>query len=153
MQPSTLGPPRTKRCVSLSLGRAVGHETKGSAVECNNTPAEEIAVVEGLTPDAPVTMVNLLRFKQPDGREHYFRYGAEIAPLLQKAGATVRYDGSSPLYVIGDRPRPWWDMIVIVEYLTPEAFLMKVTNEEYRVAHVHRAAALDRAELIATSPF
>ena len=107
----------------------------------------------GLTADAPVTMVNLLRFKQPDGLEHYVRYGAEIAPLLQLAGATLRYGGSSPLYVIGDGPRPWWDMIVIVEYPTPEAFLMMVTSEEYRVAHVHRAAALDRAELIATSPF
>ncbi|MHA2417042.1 MULTISPECIES: hypothetical protein [Mycobacterium] len=44
-------------------------------------------------------------------------------------------------------------MIVVVEYPTPEAFLSMVTSEEYRVAHVHRAAALDRAELIATSPF
>jgi hypothetical protein len=35
----------------------------------------------------------------------------------------------------------------------PEALLIMVTSEEYRVAHVHRAAALDRAELIATSPF
>jgi len=28
-----------------------------------------------------------------------------------------------------------------------------VTTEEYRVAHVHREAALDRPELIATSSF
>jgi len=97
-------------------------------------------------------MVNMLRFKQPDGLEHYFRYGAEIAPMLQQAGATLRYVGSSSLYVIGDGPRPWWD-IVIVEIPTPEAFLIMVTSEEYRVAHVHRAAALDGAELIAMSPF
>lgn len=116
-------------------------------------PAEEVGVVAGLPSDAPVTMVNLLRFKQPDGLEHYFRYGAEIGPLLQQAGATVRYGGSSPRYVIGDGQRPWWDMIVIVEYPTPQAFLAMVTSEEYRLAHVHRAAALDRAELIATSPF
>jgi uncharacterized protein (DUF1330 family) len=44
-------------------------------------------------------------------------------------------------------------MIVIVEYPTPDAFLSMVTSEEYRVAHVHRAAALDRAELIAPSSF
>jgi uncharacterized protein (DUF1330 family) len=43
-------------------------------------------------------------------------------------------------------------MIVVVEYPTPEAFLSMVTSEEYRVADGHRAAALDRAELIATSP-
>ena len=110
-------------------------------------------MVAGLPSNAPVTMVNLLRFKQPDGLEHYYRYGAETAPLLQQAGATVRYGGSSPLYVIGSGQRPWWDMIVVVEYPTPEAFLSMVTSEEYRVAHGHRAAALDRAELIATSPF
>lgn len=116
-------------------------------------PAEENSVVAGLPSDAPVTMVNLLRFKQPDGLEHYFRYGVEIAPLLQRAGGTVRYAGSAPLYVNGDGQRPWWDMIVIVEYPTPGAVLAMVTSEEYQVAHVHRAAALDRAELIATSPF
>jgi uncharacterized protein (DUF1330 family) len=44
-------------------------------------------------------------------------------------------------------------MMVIVEYPTPDALLSMVTSEEYRVAHVHRAAAFDRAELIATSPF
>ena len=115
------------------------------------SPTEEIGVVEALPSDAPVTMVNLLRFTQPDGLEHYYRYGAEIAPLLQQAGATVRYAGSSPLYVIGDGRSPWWDMVVVVEYPTPGAFLTMVTSEEYSLAHVHRAAALDRAELIATS--
>jgi len=78
-----------------------------SALSPITPPAEEAGVVAGLPSDAPVTMVNLLRFKQPDGLEHYYR----------------------------------------------EAFLSMVTSEEYRVAHGHRAAALDRAELIATSPF
>jgi hypothetical protein len=54
-------------------------------------------------------MVNLLRFTQPDGLEHYYRYGAEIAPLLQQAGATVRYAGSSPVFVIGEGQSPWWE--------------------------------------------
>lgn len=76
----------------------------------------------GLTSDAPVTMVNLLRFKQPYGLEHYFRYGAEIAPMLQQAGPTLRYVGSSSLYIIGDGQRPWWD-IVIVEIPNLRSFL------------------------------
>jgi hypothetical protein len=53
-----------------------------SAVSSITPPAEE-NVVAGMPSDAPVTMVNLLRFKQPDGLEHYYRYGAEIAPLLR----------------------------------------------------------------------
>jgi hypothetical protein len=77
-----------------------------SALSPITPPAEEDGVVAGLPSDAPVTMVNLLRFKQPDGLEHYYRYGAEIAPLLQQAGATVRCGGSSPFVCHWERPTP-----------------------------------------------
>lgn len=38
-----------------------------------------------------------------------------------------------------------------VEYPTPAAFLEMVTTEEYAKVHEHRAAALHRGDLIATS--
>jgi hypothetical protein len=39
----------------------------------------------------------------------------------------------------------------VVEYPSPAAFIASVTNEEYLKVHEHRAAALDRGDLIATS--
>ena len=101
--------------------------------------------------DAPIVMVNLLKFKQPDGLNSYHQYGASVAPLLERVGAKVRFGGSEPTHIIGDAEKPWWDAILVVEYPTPAAFLEMVSSEEYADVHVHRAEALERAELIATS--
>lgn len=101
--------------------------------------------------DQPVVMVNLLKFAEPDGLESYQRYGAAVAPFLERVGASVVYGGTAPAFVIGDEGSPWWDAILVVEYPTPSAFLEMVTSEEYNAIHVHRAQALERAELIATT--
>ena len=102
-------------------------------------------------PDAPVVMVNLLKFKTAGGLESYLQYGQEVAPHLQRVGATLRYAGAAPTVVIGDGERPWWDAILVVQYPTPQAFVDMVTTEDYVKVHEHRAAALERGELIATS--
>ncbi len=112
---------------------------------------EQFAALAARPPDAPVVMVNLLKFTSPGGRERYSQYGREVAPHLQRVGATVLYGGETPSVVIGDGERPWWDAILIVQYPTPQAFIDMVTNREYAKVHEHRAAALERGDLIATS--
>jgi uncharacterized protein (DUF1330 family) len=112
---------------------------------------EQVAALAAQPADAPVVMVNLLKFKAVGGVESYARYAREVAPHLERAGGTVRYAGTAPAFVIGDGERPWWDAIIVVEYPTPQAFLGMVTNPEYLQVHEHRAAALDRGDLIATS--
>ena len=101
--------------------------------------------------DAPVVMVNLLKFKTPGGLVSYLHYAREVAPHLERVGATVRYGGAAPAFIIGDGERPWWDAILIVKYPTPQAFIDMVTTPEYTKVHEHRAAALERGDLIATS--
>ncbi|OBI00036.1 DUF1330 domain-containing protein [Mycobacterium sp. E2733] len=113
--------------------------------------AEQFKALAARPADAPVVMVNLLKFKTPGGLESYRRYGQEVVPHLQRAGATVRYAGTAPAFVIGDGERPWWDAILIVEYPTPQAFVDMVTTAEYATVHEHRAAGLERGDLIATS--
>ena len=120
----------------------------GSSLE--PTP-EQFAALAARPVDAPVVMVNLLKFKTPGGLESYQRYGRDVAPHLERVGATVRYAGSAPEVVIGDGERPWWDAILIVEYPTPQAFIDMVTSPEYAKVHEHRAAGLERGDLIATS--
>lgn len=112
---------------------------------------DQAAALATLPADQPVTMVNLLRFHADGGEERYARYGREVAPHLERVGARVVYGGSAPKQVIGDDVTPWWDAILIVEYPTPLAFVEMVTSEEYAPVHEHRAAALVRGELIATS--
>jgi uncharacterized protein (DUF1330 family) len=117
----------------------------------DQTTPERFAALAARPSDEPVVMVNLLKFRKSDGVQSYLRYGQEVAPHLERVGATIRYAGSAPATVIGDDDRPWWDAIVIVEYPTPAAFIAMVTHEEYAAVHEHRAAALDRGDLIATS--
>ncbi len=112
---------------------------------------EQLTALSARAADAPVVMVNLLQFRKPGGLERYLQYGREVAPHLNRVGATIRYGGTAPTVVIGDGERPWWDAILIVEYPTPDAFIDMVTTEEYAKVHEHRAAAIDRGDLIATS--
>lgn len=112
---------------------------------------EQIAALAARPPDAPVVMVNLLKFEPSGGRERYLQYGAEVAPHLQRVGANVLYAGEAPTTVIGEGEKPWWDAIIIVQYPTPRAFIDMVTAEGYADVHEHRAAALERGDLIATS--
>ncbi len=113
--------------------------------------AEQFAALAARPAGVPVVMVNLLKFKTPGGLESYARYGREVAPHLKRVGATVRYAGTAPAFVIGDGEKPWWDAILVVEYPTPAAFIDMVTTDEYAKVHQHRAAGLDRGDLIATS--
>jgi uncharacterized protein (DUF1330 family) len=113
--------------------------------------AEQLAVLAARPADAPVVMVNLLKFKPEGGLQSYLQYGQEVVPHLERVGATLRYAGGAPSVVIGEGERPWWDVILIVEYPTPQAFIDMVTTQEYAKVHEHRAAGLDRGDLIATS--
>jgi uncharacterized protein (DUF1330 family) len=112
---------------------------------------EQFAALAARPADAPVVMINLLQFKAAGGRESYLRYAQEVAPHLQRVGGTVRYAGAAPGVVVGDGEKPWWDAIIVVEYPSPAAFLDMVSDEEYLKVHEHRAAGLDRGDLIATS--
>ena len=112
---------------------------------------EQFAALTTRPADEPVVMINLLQFRADGGRHSYIRYAEEVAPHLQRVGGTVRYAGVSPTVVIGEGEKPWWDAIIVVEYPSPAAFLDMVSNEDYLKVHEHRAAGLDRGDLIATS--
>ncbi|OBA71710.1 DUF1330 domain-containing protein [Mycobacterium sp. 1554424.7] len=113
--------------------------------------AEQFAALAARPKDVPVVMVNLLQFKSPGGLERYGQYAQQVAGHLERVGAEILFGGTTPGVVIGDGRRPWWEAIVIVRYPSPAAFIAMVTNEEYAALHEHRAAALDRGDLIATS--
>ena len=117
-----------------------------------NPTADQIRSLAALDRSGPVQMVNLLRFK-PNGRDHYDRYAAEIAPILADIGARIVSAGDAELQVIGDGERPWWHVVLVVEYPSLDAFLGMLRREDYGPVHEHRERALERAELIATRPW
>jgi uncharacterized protein (DUF1330 family) len=104
-----------------------------------------------LPADAPVVMINLLKFHEGDGLAEYRQYAHQVQPHLERVGGSVRYAGTAPYNIIGDGERPWWDAILVVEYPSPQAFVEMVTDPDYQKVHEHRAAALVQGDLVATS--
>jgi uncharacterized protein (DUF1330 family) len=94
--------------------------------------------------DAPVTMLNLLRFKPQGGRERYEEYGAAVAPLLERVGARVAFLGESAPALLG---RGEWDLVLLVEYPTRQAFLEMVGSADYQAIGHLRTEALEEGEL------
>ena len=94
--------------------------------------------------EGPVVMLNLLDFKPGGGAERYAEYGAAVQPLLERAGGRVLYAGSASAPVIGPSK---WDLVLLVEYPTRQAFLEMIGSPEYQeIAHL-RSEALERGEL------
>ena len=94
--------------------------------------------------EGPVVMLNLLDFKPGGGAERYGEYAAAVQPLLERAGARVLYAGNASAPVIGPSK---WDLVLLVEYPTRQAFVQMVDSPEYQqIAHL-RSAALERGEL------
>jgi uncharacterized protein (DUF1330 family) len=92
----------------------------------------------------PVVMLNLLAFRSEGGRERYEEYGAAVAPLLEKAGGKIVWFGAPAAPLLGEGS---WDLVVLVEYPTRQAFLDMVGSEEYRAIEHLRSEALARGEL------
>ena len=95
-------------------------------------------------PGGPVVMLNLLRFKPQGGRERYGEYGAAVTPLLEKVGARVVFAGDPATVLLGERS---WDMVLLVEYPTRQAFLEMIGSEEYQAIGHLRTEALSEGEL------
>lgn len=92
----------------------------------------------------PVVMLNLLAFRSEGGGERYEEYGAAVAPLLEKAGGKIVWLGTPAAPLLGNGS---WDLVVLVEYPTRQAFLDMVGSEEYRAIEHLRSEALVKGEL------
>lgn len=128
----------------------------------NPTPEQLEAFLAGAQDDAPIVMINLLRFHrqavyQPgagappcSGREAYQRYYAVALAKIQEVGGRVLWYGRvacSLIAVEGEQ----WDEAVLVEYPSRNAFLAMVSQPDYQAAAIHRTAALSDSRLIATT--
>jgi uncharacterized protein (DUF1330 family) len=92
----------------------------------------------------PVTMLNLLEFRPEGGRERYEEYGAAVAPLLEQVGGRIVFLGEAALPLIG---AACWDLVLLVEYPSRQAFLDMVASPEYQAIEHLRSEALTRSEL------
>lgn len=99
--------------------------------------------------DAPLVMLNLLAFKPDGGRERYEEYGEAVAPSLEKVGGRIVFMGTPALALLGEDS---WDLVVLVEYPTRQAFLDMISSDEYQAIGHLRTEALAKSELHPMDP-
>jgi uncharacterized protein (DUF1330 family) len=126
---------------------------------------ENFAAFKALPRDMPIQMLNLLKFRAvahyPDGHSHaakalsgaqaYAEYGRSSAPVFARVGGSIVWRGHMEAMVIGP-PDIYWETAFIAAYPNAAAFLDMVTDPAYRLAVVHRQAAVLTSRLIRFAP-
>jgi len=120
--------------------------------------AEQLKEFIENVPPGPVTMLNLLKFKEKavyadgretnlSGQEAYGLYGIEVAKMIEADGGRTVFAAATNSLVIGEGELEW-DMVAIAEYANLESFQKIMSSPEYQKIAVHREAGLAHQLLI-----
>lgn len=112
-----------------------------------------------------VVMLNLLRFKKVadytdlesikpskeiSGEQAYNLYMEFTLPHINKAGSKVLFLGKSQSFLIGPNEEDW-DLVLLVEHESVEAFMKFAEDEDYLKTAGHRKAAIEDSRLLPIS--
>ena len=93
--------------------------------------------------DAPVVMLNLLRFMPDGGRQRHLEYLRMAEPILARFGARILFRGDG-LDVLTTGDVEGWDAVLLVQYPRRTAFRQMVEDREYQEAfQVGKSALAD----------
>jgi uncharacterized protein (DUF1330 family) len=103
------------------------------------------------SPAGPVVMLNLLKYREPGGREAFGRYGAITAELIAKGEGQLIYGGTAGPALTGSDVE--WDDVLIVRFPSAAHFLSMVESDSYQnEAAPIRAEALEATVWLTTYP-
>ena len=131
--------------------------------EVSSSPEARDEFFSKLNPDAPLVMVNLIKFKEkaeyPDGRETnlsgaeaYGIYGEAVGKMIEALGGARVHGGMVTDIMLG-QVEELWDVVGIVEYPNPAAFRAMLDSDAYQEIHIHREAGLaGQLNIATTSP-
>ena len=112
--------------------------------------------------DGPVTMLNLLRFREvadysadPElapggpisGAAAYDRYVRHTLPFLTASGGSIAYFGSGDHWFVGPMDERW-DLVMLIRQASVQDFFAFASNEQYLAGVGHRTAALEDSRLL-----
>ncbi|SEP40350.1 protein of unknown function [Rhodospirillales bacterium URHD0017] len=101
-------------------------------------------VLKALPDDTPVTMLNLMRFRERSldgngsGWDAYLRYSKLTIRLIKAQGGTIVWAGDAEAVALGAPDRHRWDYVALVRYPSRAAFLAMMNSPQYAVANVER---------------
>ncbi len=123
-------------------------------MEFTNAVYPSEAQMQGFAEDdgQPITMVNLLKFKEKaeyaderetelSGAQAYQLYGTAVAELIQKVGGNIVFAGTVSRLMLGEIDE-LWDQVAIAHYPSRSAMLEMMQMPEYAEISVHRTAGL-----------
>ena len=93
--------------------------------------------LEALDRQAPVVMVNLMRFRERSldgdgsGWDAYLRYSALTVPMIKARGGTLLWTGDAKAVALGPQAGHDWDYLALVYYPSVAAFLDMMTSDDY----------------------
>lgn len=112
--------------------------------------AAEIESLREQVGPGPVVMVNLLKFREPNGREAMARYGQVTAPLVARSRGEVVYAGEAGPVLAG---REDWDSVILVRFPDIDAFIALAADPVYQgEARPLREQALERTLWMVSRP-
>ena len=116
------------------------------------TSGERIEQMMQPGPEGPISMVNLLKFKEHaeyadgrettlTGREAYQIYGRGVSDLITKYGGRITFAGDVTFLALG-QVEDLWDEVAIAQYPSRVELWEMSTSPEWQEIAVHRAAGL-----------
>lgn len=103
----------------------------------------------------PVHMLNLLKFTRSEGgsggKSQYGDYGSAVIRMIEERGGKVVWSGRPFAALIGDE-HDEWDMAVIIEYPSKDAFIEMTSNPNYAKISGDRTDSLANSALIPCRP-
>jgi uncharacterized protein (DUF1330 family) len=123
---------------------------------------DSIAALVARNIDGPVTMLNLIRYRDiadysdypelaPEdpisGERAYKIYSTHTLPLLADVGGQVIFVGKGGSLLIGPQEARW-DSVLLIQYPNLGAFLAMTQNPDYLAGAGHRTAALTDSRLL-----
>ena len=100
--------------------------------------------VKALPDDTPVTMLNLMRFRDRSldgngsGWDAYLRYSALAIKEIRARGGTIIWAGDAEAVALGVPDRHRWDYVALVRHPSRAAFLDMMASPQYAKANVER---------------
>ena len=114
---------------------------------------EQISGFMAADANAPIHMVNLLKFKDKaeyedgretslTGREAYAIYSAEVQGHIERVGGQLVLEGDVSRLMLGE-VEDLWDKIAVVRYPNMKAMVETTSDPEYQKSAIHRIAGLE----------
>ncbi len=115
-----------------------------------------IEALSALPDDAPVVMLNLMRFRERSldgngsGWDAYLRYSALAIKSIKAHGGTITWTGTAEAVALGQAEQNRWDYVALVRYPSRAAFIAMMTSTDYARANLERENGCEAHTILAT---